>query len=95
MTLEFFIIAALIDTERLGLERGVTEVWRTIRCRSDHAVEELVLHSPIAELGALLVLLAKSLQLSRSNVVVKDFLELPDLKDAPIIDVILLKKGIE
>ena len=95
MTLELLVITALIDAEGLGLERGVTEVWRTVRCRSDHAVEELVLHSPIAELGGLLILLAKSPQLGRSNMVVKDFLELPDLEDAPIIDVILFEKGIE
>ena len=57
-------------------------------------MEELVLQSPIAELGGLLILLTKSFQFSRSNVVVKDFLELPDLKDAPIIDIILLEKFI-
>ena len=57
-------------------------------------MEELVLQSPIAELGGLLILLTKPPQFSRSNVEVKDFLELPDLEKAPIIDIILLEKGI-
>ena len=84
-----------VDALRLGLEHVVFEFVRAIR-RNDYQIEEiLVLQSLVSETLLVLIVFAHPIEFICVDPMAENIIKLENLKNAPIVDIVLQKELIQ